>query len=459
MFQRIRAAVVALAMGAGALALVATPASATAVVVKAAPDVSSVEVSPSPVVVQDKDGTPVTFSFVTDGATTGGFTLKRPDGSTVDVEAKKVGDSGGKQKWQGTRTFTRSDAPGGWNVSAKATSVVGTGKEGKDFQVKQVWETDLAGFGASPEPVDRGDRLNLRGRLLINGTGGWKPYQGQKVYVAFRAEGSSGYDRVASDHTDESGRFSLGVRAERSGWWRAEYDGSDVAHKAVSDSDQVDVRRHDTGSRILGFDVNPNPAELGDELSATGRLVAGWSGDWNDHRGQKVDLLFKADGSGSWRFAGSDWTDRHGRFRIDTEARRSGWYRAEFDGSRGVRGSGSRAVHVTVEEPQRPADTRIVKFNAYPEPVKYGRYVKNIGKLQIWDGDHWTAYDHQKVALYFKRAGHSKWEYVKTATTNGSGSFWIKVKAWNSGSWQVRFKGDGEADGSASRGDYVRVKK
>ncbi len=91
--------------------------------------------------------------------------------------------------------------------------------------------------------------------------------------------------------------------------------------------------------------------------------------------------------------------------------------------------------------------------------MKYGKYVKNRGTLQIWDGDHWAAYDHVKVALYFKQAGHSKWEYVKTVSTNGSGKFWTQVKAWNSGYWKIRFKGNGEATASSSRSDYVRVKK
>ncbi|RCG29421.1 hypothetical protein DQ384_20450 [Sphaerisporangium album] len=450
-----RAVVVAVAMGAGALALVSSPAPATAM---AAPQVTSVEVGPSPVVVESRDGRPVTFSFLVDGATTGGFTLKRPDGSSLDVEAKKAGEVGGKQKWEGTRRFGRSDAPGTWNVTAKATSVTGTGQASKDFTVRQVWETDLAGFGAGPEPIGRGDTLVLRGRLLINGTDGWKPYASQKVHVAFRALGASGYERVADKYTDARGRFSLGVRAWRTGWWRAEYDGSDVAHKSVSDSDRVDVRIKRTGSRISGFTVSPNPAAKGDDLVARGRLEAlrGWDG----YRGQKVNLLFKPDGSSRWQFVAYDRTDRGGRFRIDARAERSGWFRAEFPGSRTVRGSSSRAVYVTVRTPPAPAaGTRIIRFDAYPEPVKYGRYVKNRGALQIWKGDHWAGYGHQKVALYFKRAGSSKWEYVKTVATGTSGAFWTQVKAWNSGHWKVTFKGNAGARASASRADYVKVKR
>ncbi|GGK67018.1 hypothetical protein Sme01_09980 [Sphaerisporangium melleum] len=451
MLQRIRAAMVAMALGTGALALVSAPATAAA---QAAPTVTSVDVAPNPVVVQDKDGTSVTFGFLTDGATSGGFTLKRPGGSTVDVEAKKVGDVDGKQKWQGTRTFTRSDAAGSWRVTAKATSVVGTGTESKAFTVRQVWETDLADFGASPEPIAKGGRLTLDGRLLINGTGGWKGYKGQKVYIAFRAVGASGYTRVAADRTDWRGRFSAGVAAERDGWWRAEYDGSAVAHKTVSDSDRVDVRAR-AGSRIAGFDVSPRTADAGDRITARGRLEADSRG-WDGVRGKKVDLLFRADGSRSWDVVGHDWTDRGGRFLIGAGAETSGWYRAVFAGTSGVKGSGSRAVHVTVRE---PADTRVIRYNASPEPVKYGAYLRHTGKLQVWDDDHWASYDHAKVALYFKRAGHSKWEYVKTVTTNSAGAFYAKVKAWHSGNWKVSFRGDAETAASTSKLDYVKVKR
>ncbi|MET8144455.1 hypothetical protein ABZU32_29465 [Sphaerisporangium sp. NPDC005288] len=349
MLQRIRAIVVTMALGAGALALVSTPASATA---QAAPTVTSVDVSPSTVVVYDKDGKAVTFSFLVDGATTGGFTLKRPDGSTVDVEAKKVGDSDGKQKWQGTRTFTRSDASGRWSVTAKATSVVGTGTASESFRVLQIWHTHLSDFRIGPDPADEGDRLVARGRLSVERASGW--------------------------------------------------DGS---------------------------------------------------------RGKKVDLLFKADGSRRWKVVGHDWTDRGGRFWISTEAVESGWFRAAFDGAPGVRGTSSRPEHVTVHKVVKPAATRVVRFNASPEPVKYGRYLTNRGTLQVWDGDHWTAYDHTKVALYFKRAHHSKWEYVKTVGTNGAGAFSTKVKAWHSGYWKVVFKGGDDTKSSTSKADYVKVKR
>ncbi|GII83198.1 hypothetical protein Ssi03_11880 [Sphaerisporangium siamense] len=452
MFQRMRAVVVAVAMSAGALALVSSPASATAV---AAPEVTSVDVGPSPVVVENKDGRPVTFSFLVDGATSGGFTLKRPDGSTVDVEAKKAGEVGGKQKWEGTRTFGRADAPGTWNVTAKATSVVGTGKADKDFQVRQVWETDLAGFGAWPEPVSKGGTLRVRGRLLVNGTGGWRPYAGQKVFVAFRAYGAPGYERVASDRTDRGGRFALGVKALRTGWWRAEYDGSDVAHKTVSDSDRVDVRATRAHSRIAGFRVAPNPATEGARLVASGRLEA--SRGWGGYGGQKVDLLFRADGSHRWRHVSSGRTDRGGRFRIAAEAERSGWYRAEYDGSRHVRGTSGPAVHVKVA--RHTASTRIVRSDSSPEPVRYGRYVTSRGVLQIWNGHDYEGYAHQKVALYFKRAGGAKWEYVKTVSTGGSGAFRAQAKAWRSGDWRVVFAGNDEARPSSGKADFVKVRK
>ncbi|WP_203987367.1 hypothetical protein [Sphaerisporangium rufum] len=309
------------------------------------------EVDPPVVVVDDADGTRVTFTFeVEGGATTAGITLRGPDGSRVDVAAAKTGEEGGEQKWAGARTFTRADAAGRWKVTSKATSVVGTAIGERWFQVRQVRDTDIRGFNASPEPVRRGGTLTLDGRLVIDGSGGWHAYPRQKVHIAFRARGAAGYERVARAYTDGRGHFTARVTAKAAGWWRAEYDGSSRAHKAVSDSDQVDVRR--------------------------------------------------------------------GR-----------------------------------------ADSRIIRFNASPEPVKYGRYVTARGVLQVREHGSWASNGYEKVALYFKRSGRSTWEYVKTTTTGRSGAFLAKVKAWHSGHWQVRFAGDRAAGPAASYADHVKVRR
>ncbi|HEY9523867.1 MAG TPA: hypothetical protein VIR33_11560 [Thermopolyspora sp.] len=135
----------------------------------------------------------------------------------------------------------------------------------------------------------------------------------------------------------------------------------------------------------------------------------------------------------------------------------TGWWRAIYHGARGVEGSISRGDHVEVVEPMTKADTRLTRFNAHPEPVRLGRHVRADGKLRIWDDDHWAAYDHQKVALYFKPAGSHKWQYVETTWTSASGYYHFSVRDWRSGWWRAIYAGNDESKGSVSHRDYVRV--
>jgi hypothetical protein len=460
MLKRIHAVVAAAAMGTAALVAVPVAASASAGALTA-PSISAVEVNPSPVVVTSKDKVTATFSFVTDNTATSAEAYTKPPGPGVEtaLTLAKTDLGSGKAKWSATRDFDRTSKPGTWNFRVYAKNADGDKNDAKGFEVRQVWETDFADFGASPGTVNRGEDVTLAGKLLVNSTDGWKALGGAKVYIAFRPLGGS-WSRVASADTRGDGRFWVKSRADSTGWWRAEYEGSAVTNPTTSDSDRVDVRERTLSTRINGFDASPEPVNKGDKITVSGDLqIEGGRDGWRGYSGQKVNILFKPEGSGSWQYVTSDWTDRHGGFGADVTADTSGWWRAEYPGARGVDGSTSRGDWVSVNEPQPPAATRVTRFNAYPEPVKYGKFVYFKGKLQIWDGDSWAAYDGQKVGLFFKAAGSHKWEYVKTIWTDGKGRISGKVRDWHSGWWKVSFGGNSEAAGSAGRLDYVRVKK
>lgn len=170
-------------------------------------------------------------------------------------------------------------------------------------------------------------------------------------------------------------------------------------------------------------------------------------------------ITFRADGSDRWEYVTSDVTSRSGRFWASTSAQTSGWWRAEFRGASGIRGSVSDGDWVRVNQPPpSKADSRLIKFNAYPEPVKRGKYLKFKGKLQIDDDGFWEGYQ-GKVRLYFKPKGADSYQYVKSTWSTGSGNLYTKVKAWKSGYWKFVFRGDGDAYGDTSRRDYVRVKR
>ncbi|MCA2220528.1 hypothetical protein [Nonomuraea aurantiaca] len=449
MLQRIRVAAVALATAAGLLAL-APSASAAA----KAPSISDVDLSPgSPVVVFDNPVT-VTFAFTTKDAGKAELQLKPPGlsvGTPIDLKSAPFGQW---TKWTGTKSFEAKDA-GKWSFLAIAHGDGDKSASGT-FGVQKALVTKIVDFGASPGQVHRGDMIKVSGRLLADGKG----YAGV-VAITFRERSADAYRRVTTVTTGRDGWFSTRVRADATGWWRAEFGGNKEARASVSDSDRVDVRiRHDRDSRIVGFDVTPAPADKGAQLNFTGSLQVE---RWQALPGQRVSIYFRQDGSRRWEYVTSDVTNRDGRFWATATAQSSGWWRAAFAGTRGVKGSVSDAAWVKVVEPTPPptvdkSASRVIKFNAYPEPVKRGRYLKARGVLQIDDSGSWEGYA-GKVALYFKPVGSHKWQYVKTTRSGDSGKLYVRVKAWKSGSWKFVFGGDDDFYGDSSRSDYVRVKR
>ena len=448
MLQRTRVAAVALAMGAGALALAPSASAQTA-----APVVTDVRISPaSPIVVFDKAVT-ATFTFATKGATSADLKFTPPGQVSVApiVAAEKVSDSGSWTRWKLTKSFAAA-AAGTWNYVATAHGDGDTAKSGT-FVVKKALDTKIAEFDADPDRVGQGHGIRVSGKLLAADQG----YAGQRVKITFRARGTDAFRDVTTAATGRGGWFAAKVKARTTGWWRAEFGGNAEARSSVSDTDRVSVRHRDRDSRIVGFDARPEPVAKGDKLGFSGALqIEGRRG----LPGQRVAILFKADGSRKWEYVTSDVTGRHGRFWASATAQASGWWRADFRGAKGVNGSASDGdwVKVVEPEPEEKAVTRLIKFNASPEPVKRGKYLRFRGVLQVDDDGLWEPYQ-GKVRLYYKAKGSDSYTYVKSTWSNQSGKVYTKVKAWKSGRWKFVYSGDEDTHGDASRTDYVRVKR
>ncbi|GII92277.1 hypothetical protein [Sinosporangium siamense] len=352
MLQRFRAIVVVTAMGAGALAM--TPA-ASASQTSPGPDISKVGVNPNPVVVDSSSGATATFGFEA-GATNAKVVLTSPSGNSTDVAAT----NGGSNKWSAQYKFTREDHKAGdWKYKVVATSAVGTSTSSTyEVKVRHVYDTRIVDFNASPENVRKGGTLTATGALQINWGKAWEGWSGQSVDISFREKGSDLYKKVATTTSGHNGWFKAHVKTWSSGYWRAEFNGKEGAHKSVSDADRIDVSR-------------PAPPP---------------------------------------------------------------------------------------EPEPEPADTRIVKFNASPEPVRYGRYVRLVGTLQVDDEWGWDGY-RGKVEVHFKPYGSSKWRYVKSAWSTGSGKVRTSTRAYKSGTWRFYFDGDSDTFDSRSKGDYVKVRR
>jgi hypothetical protein len=456
MVKRIRVAVVA---ALGVATLVAGPVTtASAGTHTADPAVTDVSVSPNPVEVRGAETVKVTFTAETSGDAPAVIGWIKPSlGAETEFKLVRSDDLGsGKARWKFSKDVNRQFAPGRWTFRAVAAN---TAPKSTEFTVKQVFETDFDDIAATPSTVNEGDRITLGGVLRRNGADGWAPLPNVRVHLAFRPLGGS-YGRLpGSVETNGQGKFWIRAKALRTGHWRAEYDGSPTTLGVRSETDRVDVRGAVRHSRIVDFGAAPDPVDQGDRISVQGRLQVGAGRDWEGYGGRKVFILFRADGESRWNDVATDRTDRQGRFGAEVTATRSGDWRAEFDGADGVEGVSSAADHVTVEAPApapERADSRIVRFNASPEPGRYGRYLRFTGALQVRDDDGWQGYG-AKVGLYFKPRGSHKWQYVKTAWASDSGRVLTRAKAYASGYWKFVFKGDDDFYGHSSVSDYVRV--
>ncbi|WP_067179317.1 hypothetical protein [Microtetraspora niveoalba] len=190
------------------------------------------------------------------------------------------------------------------------------------------------------------------------------------------------------------------------------------------------------------------------------------------HHGPKWDTK-----SASWDF---DWSHKTGTWTVHVEA-------LGYDGK--VR-TADRTFSVKHDDwrrppaPRGPKATRISGFDATPEPVRKGRTLNLQGRLDVaqcysdwyydWDGYNgrwgrgddcresrgywhdWHWLGGEDIDVYFQPRGSRAWKFVQTVETDGSGRFSTRVRAFQSGTWAVRFDGDRRLKGSEAS-DYVKV--
>lgn len=155
-----------------------------------------------------------------------------------------------------------------------------------------------------------------------------------------------------------------------------------------------------------------------------------------------------------------------------------------FDGKEYSRDGSFFVKHVQADAPKGPKGTRIVGFDATPEPVRQGRKLVLRGKLEVaqcygewhyeWDGydrthggddncrdsrkywNDWHWLGDQDIDVYFMPKGSSEWRRVGTVETDDDGNFATRVRAFRSGTWGVKFDGTNRLRGSEAS-DYVKV--
>lgn len=103
--------------------------------------------------------------------------------------------------------------------------------------------------------------------------------------------------------------------------------------------------------RLHSYQV-PRRAKAGSQASIQGWLSRAWwdTGEYHGSPGDQVRLMFRPDGSSTWRTVSTEVSNDLGQVATTVRFTRSGWYQWFFAGSKWTGGARSAARHVTVQK-------------------------------------------------------------------------------------------------------------
>ena len=112
--------------------------------------------------------------------------------------------------------------------------------DGFSLKRRTTWQSKT--FNASPEPVQRGSTISVKGRLLVADWSNdrYRGYGSRTVSVQFRTPAGT-YATVKTAKTAADGWLRTTVPARTTGVWRVVYGGNTVAGSAVVAGDAVQV--------------------------------------------------------------------------------------------------------------------------------------------------------------------------------------------------------------------------
>ncbi|MXM64905.1 calcium-binding protein [Streptomyces sp. HUCO-GS316] len=139
----------------------------------------------------------------------------------------------------------RNSSAGAWHFKAKAVAHDGDSHHlspGAPLSVKR--HTRLEAAQATPEPVDRGEKLTVTGSLRRANwdTNVYDGYAGTPVALQFRKSGTDTFKTVKTVTTDSAGKLRTTVTANTTGTWRWRFTANTIATGATSQGDRVVVR-------------------------------------------------------------------------------------------------------------------------------------------------------------------------------------------------------------------------
>ena len=291
--------------------------------------IESVDITPVPVV----SGAPLAVEVATSGVRDLRGVLRGPGGEREKLVFERVESGEFGDLW---RAESVVKATGTWRVrvGARCDDVEDTFTVATESEAGM--ETQIDGFGLSPDPVREGDELTFTGVLQADAD-----VSGLPILLEFREDDEFAWTEITRTYTGREGDFTAVVIARNSGFWRAGFPGSgtrDTGRGQSADAEALrgsrSVQRHSTvekaGLYQVSHTVNDQSVSKNTNVRHTGKVQKrdNVNAPWTKLNNEKVELLFN--GSGTNR---KDTTKGMGRYQIDAKAANTGTWGVKITSS------------------------------------------------------------------------------------------------------------------------------
>lgn len=273
----------------------------------------------------------------------------------------------------------------------------------------------------------QGTSTSVTGRAEIQTSAGWQPLPNTEVGFFSR------YAGIADATTDSHGDYVMHVPSTIPAIGGEVYLGNGGLPFQQMSSQPLSL--HIAYTTYI---------EMSASLDERSKLhISGWV-NYSDPRaewpaGPTVTVQYSKDGRTGWKSVSTIPVKLlHNRpsapeaFSRSFTAPSNGYWRARFNGNPDLASATTPATHL------RRYATRIVGFNASPEPVRRGGLIHLTGTMQYRPGTTWKVVD-LPPALYFRPRGATTYRYVADLGADRYGRISGWANATRDGTWAVAF--------------------
>ncbi|WP_460357427.1 hypothetical protein [Actinoallomurus acanthiterrae] len=317
--------------------------------------------------------------------------------------------------------------------------------------------TQFTEFSVTPLQSDIDHPRTYQGRLVYKDADGTE-HGLAGATLSLREKNAHTSVPLATTTTDGDGRFSGSVTYARVGSLDVSYEPPSGSNYYYATSDYFRVYPIQVASR-MSMSLAPKPTFVGDKVTVSGVVErVRPDGSWVVVPNQPVQVYYVPADRQSLELIATTRSTSDGTYQVPvTIPGPNGRIQvSDYDNANGPYKDAEASSDPFFLSYYR---TRIVGFNAGPEPVKKGKTLTVGGTLQWYAKTKtWRPLQGVSVAVYFKKHGSTAMTKMATVTTDRYGRWLKKFKAARDGTWYATALCKDPYLPIATSGDYVDVR-